>query len=76
MVTVSQARDGFRWKCCQANHTRFEKQKTNKNLLLLKETTSNETRYIGGDSKPSLEWFSLQMLSSKSHSIREAENKK
>ena len=33
-------------------------------------------RYIGGDSKPSPGWFSLEMLSSKSHSIREAENKK
>ena len=33
-------------------------------------------RHIGGDSKPSPGWFSLEMLSSKSHSIREAENKK
>ena len=33
-------------------------------------------RYVDGDSKPSPGWFSLEMLSSKLHLIREAENKK
>ena len=35
----------------------------------------HRTRYIGGDSKPSPGWFSLEMSSSESHSIR-VENKK
>ena len=39
VVTVSQARDDIRWKCRQANHTRFKKQKTKRNLIFLKETT-------------------------------------
>ena len=37
---------------------------------------AKKNRYIGGDSKPSPGWYSLEISSTESHSIREAENEK
>ena len=42
MVTVSQAGMVFVGNVVQGNHTRFEKQKTKRNLIFLKETTNME----------------------------------